>query len=129
MALFACKVGGSEGTIYSYTFPFTISLKCNHTASAPQSTDASVDIPLIGALLKDVQTITVTQTTGGSYEKNCILRDSDGNTVITLNTGDNDMSACTEATWNSIKSLFMSGGHYTSAGRPSQVTSVTFKIS
>lgn len=127
MALFACKVGGSEGSQYGYTYPVTVSLSCGHTASAPQGNGASVTIPIIGALLKNTITITASFNTQSSIVGSCSLLDSNGNIVATLVDGDNDVSAYTEEKWNSITAVKLQSGHYTGAGQPSSVGSVVFK--
>lgn len=127
MALFACKVGGSEGSQYGYTYPVTVSLSCGHNASAPQGNGASVTTPIIGALLKDTKTITASFKTYDSIAGSCLLLDSVGNTVATLINGDNDVSAYTEEKWNSIVAVKLQSGHYTAASQPVSVGSVIFK--
>lgn len=127
MALFACKVGGSEGSQYGYTYPMTISLSCGHTASAPQTNGASVTMPIVGALLKNTKTITTSFATASSISGSCLLLDNNNQTVATLVNGDNDVSAYTEERWNSITAVKLQSAHYTASGQPSSVGSVIFK--
>lgn len=122
-------VGGGEGN--SYTFPLTFNLKVAGYSSGPVGKGARITFPIIGSLLKDVKTITVTLVGSSQPETNpkCQLLDSNGNVVKTLSAGDNDVSGYTSSEWDSIASLYLSGGAYTASMSWSDIGSAVFKLS
>lgn len=122
MAFFRVSNGGT-----SYTFPFTITLSCNHDASAPQNSGASVTLPLIGGLLTSVRTITASFASKSIFTGECKLLNSNGGVVKSLTNGNNNVSSYTNAQWDSITAIRLSSAHYTGAGGYGTVGSVTFK--
>ena len=124
-------VGGGEGN--SYTFPLTFNLVSAGVSSGPVGHGARITFPIIGSLLKDVKTITVTlygSGIAGQPETNpkCQLLDSNGNIVKTLSAGNNDVSGYTSSEWDSITSLYLSGGSYSGTNQWLNIGKAIFKL-
>lgn len=84
-------------------------------------------MPLIGGLLTSVRTIVASFESNSSYTGECKLLNSNGNVVKSLINGNNNVSSYTNEEWNSISAIRLTSSHYTSAGQPTTVGTVTFK--